>query len=1747
MKRREMTRNVSDFLGAKQKPVKKPGRRRLTIEALEDRVLPAFSFAASVNFGTGARPAAVAIADVNQDGHPDLIVANSNANSLSVLLGDGTGGFAAAVNIGVGSRPLSVVVADFNGDGKMDLATANSGADSVSVLLGNGDGTFGAAASFSVGSTPVALDTGDFNSDMKPDLVVANSNSNNVSLLLGDGSGGFAAATNASVDSSPHTVAVGDFNSDGKLDVVTANTSSNDVSVLLNNGSGGFGAATNYSVGTAPFSVVVGDFNGDGKADLATANYNTNNVSVLLNNGSGSFGGATNFAVGTNPYGIATGDLNGDGQKDLVTANFFSDNVSVLRNTFLATAPTITSPTSTSITSTGATLGGNVTSDGTATITERGVVYAKTSDNANPQIGGAGVTKVTATGTTGVFTVNVTNLAPGVGYSFVAYATNAAGTTYTSPVSTFSTPALVPTVTTPTVASLTSTTVTLGGNVTSDGGATITERGVLYALTSDNANPQLGGTGVTKVTASGTTGVFTANVTGLTAGSAYSFVAYATNSVGTTYTTPVSTFVAADQPTVTTPTSASITATTATLGGNVTADGGAPITERGVVYAKTSDNSNPQIGGFRVTKVTASGTTGVFTVDLTGLAGGTGYSFVAYAINSTGTTYTTPVSTFSTVAVAPTITTPTVTSITGTTATLGGNVTSDGGATITERGVLYALTSDNANPQLGGTGVTKVTASGTTGVFTANVTGLTAGSAYSFVAYATNSVGTTYTTPVSTFSTLAGAPTVTTPTVTNITSTTVTLGGNVTSPGGATITERGVLYALTSDNANPQLGGTGVTKVTASGTTGVFTANVTGLTPGSAYSFVAYATNSVGTTYTTPVSTFVAADQPTVTTPTSASITATTATLGGNVTADGGAPITERGVVYAKTSVNGNPQIGGNGVTKVTASGTTGVFTVDLTGLAGGTGYSFVAYAINSTGTTYTTPVSTFMTMLVLPTVTSPTYTNLSNPTTALLGGNVTSDGGATITERGIVYSLTSVNANPQIGGTGVTKVTTTGTTGAFTVLVSGLTVGSGYSFAAYATNSQGTTYTTPVSTFQHGAPTITANTISIADGGTLVLGPSNFNTIDPDSSPAELTYTVSGITGGRFELVASPGTPITNFTQAQINAGQVQFVHNGGGAMFGYSLSVSDGTTSTVPAPGSVSFNAQLHTNLTVSQPLSKAPGPITPVFAIITNFTGYTGPFPFITGSFFVEADGNYSANLRSPAISNGFYLLRGIFSPSTGTPTTPLSNFIVFSQQLTNTVISGVSLQAGVQYSYVFIFSTGNSPVDFTITGPGPIHFGLVPQITSSPATNVTTTGATLGGNITSDGGNPVTQRGVIVALTSVNPNPTLNGLGITKYVDASTGTGPFSLPVTGLSQNSAYSFVSYVTTTVGTAYSPVATFTTLPVTTIQGTVFLDYQADGVQNNGDPPLAGRTVFLDLNDNGVLDLAEPAAVTDATGAYLLTNLPSGSFRLREQLFPGDKVVAPGSGSYPVTLTTGTTLTGRDFANRLNSTVVPVSVSSDLFGSQNPDAPTALTSGLYEAALGRAGSDTEKAYWVNRLNEGLTRTEIAHAFQESLEQLGLQVDSYYRTYLQRDPDADGRAFWIAQLQAGVDANTVVVDFLTSAEYQQSHGGDDVFVKTLYQEILGRDGEADGIAYWQGRIQAGESRADVVREFLTSGEAYVRAIDSFYAQYLQRQADAAGQAFWLDALQAGRETLMSVAVQFLACDEFFANAKLYVA
>ena len=296
------------------------------------------SFGAATNFSAGSSPNSVAVGDFNGDGIKDLAVANSGSSNVAVLLGTGTGSFGAAIYFSGGTSTYSVAVGDFNGDGRQDLAVANFGSNNVSVLLGQSTGPLFAAASgspFSVGANPAQVAVGDFNGDGKQDLATANYSSGNVSVLLGTGTGSFAAASGSpfSAGGGSRSVATGDFNGDGSLDLATANNSSNNVSVLLGDGAGSFAAASGspFSVGTGPRSVATGDFDGDGRQDLATANAG-GNVSVLLGAGTGSFGAATSFSAGTGPEWVAVGDLNGDGIKDLAVANYSSANVSVLLN-----------------------------------------------------------------------------------------------------------------------------------------------------------------------------------------------------------------------------------------------------------------------------------------------------------------------------------------------------------------------------------------------------------------------------------------------------------------------------------------------------------------------------------------------------------------------------------------------------------------------------------------------------------------------------------------------------------------------------------------------------------------------------------------------------------------------------------------------------------------------------------------------------------------------------------------------------------------------------------------------------------------------------------------------------------------------------------------------------------------------------------------------------------------------------------------------------------------------------------------------------------------------------------------------------------------------------------------------------------------------------------------------------------------------------------------------------------------------
>ncbi len=295
-------------------------------------------FASPTFSSAGVNPYAVAVGHFNADTNLDVVVANSGSNNVSLLLGTGTGGFSPAVNFVTGANPISLAVGDFNNDTKPDVIVANFGgffAGTVSLLLGNGTGGFSPRVNFGVQTQPSFVVTGNFNADSNLDIAVANFGSNNLSILLGDGTGSFNSQPLVATNSGPVAIAVSDFNSDAKSDLVIANYNSGNIQYFAGTGTGSFQTPNNITSGPNPISIAVADFSGDGKSDLAIVYRGSDSVRMLFGTGTGSFGqgsGARTFEVGSAPNAVIAPDLNDDGKPDFATANSFSDDVSVLIN-----------------------------------------------------------------------------------------------------------------------------------------------------------------------------------------------------------------------------------------------------------------------------------------------------------------------------------------------------------------------------------------------------------------------------------------------------------------------------------------------------------------------------------------------------------------------------------------------------------------------------------------------------------------------------------------------------------------------------------------------------------------------------------------------------------------------------------------------------------------------------------------------------------------------------------------------------------------------------------------------------------------------------------------------------------------------------------------------------------------------------------------------------------------------------------------------------------------------------------------------------------------------------------------------------------------------------------------------------------------------------------------------------------------------------------------------------------------------
>jgi len=309
----------------------------------------------NISLTGGVAATYVTAADLNHDGNIDLVASTSGfagTNQVAVLLGKGNGKFSGPVFYPTGntSGPGVVAVADINGDGKPDLVISSPDG-SLNVLLGKGNGTFEKAIT-TAGATGSAsyIAIGDFNKDGKLDVALNNYPGSTVEVLLGKGDGTFHAPIATASLSYPQAIVAGDFNKDGKLDLAVASGANNgEVAIFLGNGDGTFSGPnivpyipSGFGGGTSPSDIATADVNADGKLDLLVTLNATHvhmacgyfpdcqeadlGLVVLLGDGTGGFSVTPSgpFLIGAGVLGITVGDFDRDGEPDAAVLNAFS-------------------------------------------------------------------------------------------------------------------------------------------------------------------------------------------------------------------------------------------------------------------------------------------------------------------------------------------------------------------------------------------------------------------------------------------------------------------------------------------------------------------------------------------------------------------------------------------------------------------------------------------------------------------------------------------------------------------------------------------------------------------------------------------------------------------------------------------------------------------------------------------------------------------------------------------------------------------------------------------------------------------------------------------------------------------------------------------------------------------------------------------------------------------------------------------------------------------------------------------------------------------------------------------------------------------------------------------------------------------------------------------------------------------------------------------------------------------------------
>ncbi|NTV15308.1 MAG: DUF1566 domain-containing protein, partial [Desulfobulbaceae bacterium] len=832
---------------------------------------------------------------------------------------------------------------------------------------------------------------------------------------------------------------------------------------------------------------------------------------------------------------------------------------------------------------------------------------------------------------------------------------------------------------------------------------------------------------------------------------------------------------------------------------------------------------------------------------------------------------------------APTLTSPTATAISSSAATLGANITADGGAEISSHGTVWGIAPPPTDNAIGENGIAN-------GLISQSRTGLPAGTKIYYRAYATNIAGVGYT-PVGSFytepSTQASGVNFSAVDYTGMTVSWTRGNGDgviVLMREAAAVNADpadGTFTGYTADSAfttGTQIGDGNYVIYKGSGTS----VTVTGLTLGRKYYVALYeyqgAMDTLGADQGTNYKRIAATSgqssspvaAPTLTSPTATAISSTTATMGANITAEGGTAITTRGTVWG---ISADPI--GNAMAE--GGATMGIFSQARTDLPAGTKIYYRGYAINSAVTGYSSGGSFHTEPASQATGVGFTAVGLSGMTVNWTRGS--GDGVIVLMKQGSpvdsdpvdgIYTGYAANAafgsGTQIGSGNYVLYRGTGNS----VTVTGLTSGATYCVAAYEYKGsvdtigvdQGTNYlVSPVIGSQptNSAPALASPTATIIGSTTVTLGANiAYNGGAALSARGTLWGTTANPVGN---VLAEGGTASGIFSQARTGLPSGTKIYYRGYATnsvgTGYSPDGSFYTEPSTQASG-VSFSGVGLTGMTVSWARGNGDGV---VVLMKPGMTVDSDP-----------VDGMYTAYSANPAFGGGTQIGSG--------------NYVIYKGTGSSVVVTG--LTTGTPY-YVAVYEykglVNTLGVDQGINYLSPAATGnrtpcTAPFLSTPTATAIGSTTATLGANVTSDNGSAIIQRGTVWG-TAANP--------IYNFVaEGGLTPGVFSQMRTDLPAGTKIYYRGYASNSVTGSYSSGGSFYTEPATQASGLNFSAVEA-----------TSRTVnWTRGSGDGVIVLMKQGAPVDADPVDGISTSYTGNpqFGWGQQIGSGNYVIYNGT-----------------------------------------------------------------------------------------------------------------------------------------------------------------------------------------------------------------------------------------------------------